>query len=602
MRRARALLTLLLCAVVLPVAGCSGLPSSSGVQAGRAIDNHAVPTGNIEYPPPVPGASQKQIVSGFLDATAGTNQNYARAREFLTAQASRTWQPSSVVVTSGTRDLMTSGHDAVTVTEGTVATLDTTAHLTEQPEGKITSAEFGLRKVGGQWRISKLPKSFGLWMNAQQFKRVYQPQEVYYPAANGHTLVPDTQWYTQTGLVSSLAAAVVRGAPTWMRPMTLSGLPRGSELVKGSSVSVDNNGVASVNLSDAVLSATPTQRTGLWASMLATLEQVSEVRRVVVLVDGARLQTTDLPDEPTSPSQLGYAAVSGNPVQLVARTSTSHLQWTDPDEAGTDLRSRSRSKTQPTLPVLNRNWYHLAVSGEGTQVAAIDGANSTLGRWVRGRLTKVSGFGTALVTPSFSSARTATGSPINELWVAGQSVAKDSDGTSTNGTVWVLDTDLPVAEAQPQPVGAPWLRGLKIRAVRVSPDGERIAIAAENAQGYARVYVAGIVRDKKGHAQSLTDPLRVAPSATDVLDVGWLDYVTLAVLSREGGYRVQPVSVPIGGLSTSLGEAPGGEHLIATGAGANSMYVETSDGSVLTKVGATWQTIAGVVAIVASGT
>lgn len=602
MRRRRALVALLLSVALLPVAGCSGLPTTSGVRAGRAIDNHAVPTGNIEYPPPIPGASQKQIVSGFLDATAGTNQNYARAREFLTRHASDTWQPNSAVVTSGTRDLMTSGHNTVTVTEGTAAILDTTAHLTEQPEGKITSAEFGLRKVDGQWRISKLPKGFGLWMNVQQFKRVYQPQEIYYPAANGHTLVPDTQWYTQTGLVSSLAAAVVRGGPAWMRPITLKALPRGSELMQGSSVSIDNNGVASVNLSEPVLAATPAQRTGLWASMLATLEQVSEVRRVVVLVDGARLQTTKLPDRPASPSDLGYTAVSGNPVQLVARTSTSHLQWTDPDEAGTDLRSKSRSKTQPTLPVLNRNWYRLAVSGEGTQVAAIDGADSTLGRWLRGRLTKVSGFGTALVTPSFSSARSSTGSPINELWVAGQSVAKDSGGKSTSGTVWVFDADLPIADAQPQPVSAPWLRDLQIRSIRVSPDGERIAVAAQNSHGSSRVYVAGIVRDEKGHAQSLTDPLRVAPTVTDVLDVGWLDYVTLAVLSREDDYRVQPLTVPIGGFSTSLGDAPGGEHLIATGAGANSMYVETGDRTVLTKVGATWQKIDGVIAIVASGT
>lgn len=439
-------------------------------------------------------------------------------------------------------------------------------------------------------------------MNIQQFRRVYQPQEVYYPAANGHTLVPDTQWYTQTGLVSSLAAAVVHGAPRWMSGMTLPALPRGSELAGGSSVSVDNDGVASVNVSEEVLSATPVQRTALWASMLATLGQVSEVRRVVVLVDGARLQTANLPAAPTSPSDLGYSAVSGNPAQLVARTSVTQLQWTDPDEAGTDLRSKSRSKTQPTLPDVNRNWYRLAVSGDGTQVAAIDGADSTLGRWIGGRLTRISGFGTGLVTPSFSSAKTSTGTPVNELWVGGESAAKLGGQKSAGGTVWVLDADLPVAEAQPQPVGAPWLRDKRIVAVRVSPDGERIAVAIQTSTGRSQVYVAGIVRDKKGHAQSLTGPLRVAPTVADVLDVGWVDYVTLAVLSREGVNPVEPINVPIGGLSSSLGEAPGGEYLVATGGGANNLYVETENDTVLTKVGATWQKIDGIQAIVASGT
>lgn len=601
MKPRRALGAGLLAVAVLTAAGCSGLPTTSGVQAGQAIDNHAMPTvGNIEYPGPVAGASQKEIVSGFLDATAGTNQNYERAREYLTSAASSNWLPRSVVVTSGTRDLMVTGTDSVTATEGTAAVLDTSAHLTEQPGGTITSAEFDLAKVKGEWRISKLPAGFGLWMNVQQFKRIYQPQEVYYPAANGRTLVPDTQWYTQTGLVSSLAAAVVRGAPSWMSGMTLPALPPGSRL-SGPSVSIDNNGVASVNVSDQVLSATPAQRTALWASMLATLGQVSEVRRVVVLVDGARLQSTDLPEAPASPADVGYTAVGGNPAPLAVRTSATHLQWADPDENGTELRGKGRAKTQPGLPVINQNWYRLAISGDGSQVAAIDGANSTLGRWVGGQLTKISGFGTDLVAPSFSSTRTAAGGTLNELWVAGSSVSKDSGGKSAS-TIWVVDADLAVSDAQPQPVAASWLRGMQIRAVRVSPDGERIAVAAQNSSGVSRVYVAGIVRDKKGHAQSLSDPLLVAPNITDVLDVGWVDYVTLAVLSREGVGPVQPIDVPIGGFSGSLGDAPGGARVVSAGGGANSLYVETDGGVVLTKVGATWQKVPGIIAIIASGT
>jgi len=166
----------------------------------------------------------------------------------------------------------------------------------------------------------------------------------------------------------------------------------------------------------------------------------------------------------------------------------------------------------------------------------------------------------------------------------------------------VLDADLPVGEAQPQPVGAAWLRDKRIVSVRVSPDGERIAVATQTAAGQSQVDVAGIVRDRKGHAQSLTQPLRVAPTVTDVLDVGWVDYVTLAVLSREGVNPVEPINVPIGGLSSSLGEAPGGEYLVATGGGANNLYVETENDTVLSKVGATWQKIDGIQAIVASGT
>ncbi|MFC6707841.1 GerMN domain-containing protein [Flexivirga alba] len=602
MTRRSALLGLVLL-VILAMAGCSGLPTTSSVQAGAAIDNHAAPTvGNIEYPGPAAGASQKDIVGGFLDATAGTNQNYERAREYLTEAADHSWAPRTVAVTSGSRDLMASGTNSITATAESSAALDAQAHLTEEPDGATTTANFGLSKVKGEWRISKLPADFGLWMNVDQFKRIYQPQEVYYAAATGHTLVPDTQWYTQTGLVSSLAAAVVRGAPSWMQGMTFAALPKGSELT-GSSVSIDNDGVASVNVSEEVLSATPNQRTALWASMLATLGQVSEVRRVVVLVGGARLQTPNLPNNPSTPSDVGYTAVSGNPAQLVGRTSQTQLQWMDTGDSGVDLRDKNHTKDLPALPVINHNWYRLAVSGDGKQVAAIDGANQVLGRWVDGHLSRIAGFGTDLVAPSFSTTRAASGDAVNELWVAGRSTSKDGGGKSAYGTLWVVDAELPVADAQPQPVDASWLRDKRITAIRLSPDGERIAVAVSGAGGSAQVYVAGVVRGKKGHAQSLTNPLRVAPSVTNVSDVGWIDYVTLAVLCQDHNTGiVQPVSVPIGGLSSGLGETPGGTHLVATGAGASSLYVETDADTVLTRVGASWQKVPGVIAMIASGT
>lgn len=589
--------------VILAMTGCSGLPTSGSVHAGKAIDNHAAPTvGNIEYPGPSAGASQKDIVGGFLDATAGTNQNYERAREYLTAAADRSWAPRTVAVTSGSRDLMTSGTDTITATADSDAALDAQGHLSEEPDGATTTADFGLTKVNGEWRIAKLPADFGLWMNVDQFKRIYQPQEVYYAAATGHTLVPDTQWYTQTGLVSSLAAAVVRAAPSWMQGMTVPALPRGSELT-GSSVSIDNDGVASVNVSEEVLAATPAQRTALWASMLATLGQVSEVRRVVVLVGGARLQAPGLPRSPTTPSDFGYTAVSGNPAQLVGRTSETQLEWMDAADSGPDLRDKSHAKDHPSLPTINRNWHRLAVSGDGKQVAAIDGADAVLGRWVDGHLSRIAGFGTGLVAPSFSTTRAASGDAVDELWVAGRSTSKDGGGKSAYGTLWVVDAELPVADAQPQPIEASWLRDKHITAIRLSPDGERIAVAVSTSAGVAQVYVAGVVRGTKGHAQSLTKPLRVAPSVTDVRDVGWIDYVTLAVLCHDhDSGSVEPVSVPIGGLSSSLGETPGGTNLVATGAGTSSLYVETDANTVLTRVGASWQKVPGVMAMIASGT
>ena len=90
------------------IAGCGGMPDSGAAGAGRevgdtAIELLAAPLG------PRPGAPPAEIVGGFLRAGAGSGDDHAVARSFLTAVAARSWRPSREVVVYGEDSLLQVG-------------------------------------------------------------------------------------------------------------------------------------------------------------------------------------------------------------------------------------------------------------------------------------------------------------------------------------------------------------------------------------------------------------------------------------------------------------------------------------------------------------
>lgn len=90
MRRLLALLA------ALTLTGCAVLPTALDVQTGPEL---LVPTGQdfAYYSPagPTLNASAQEIVSGFLAAGTGPQNDYAVAREYLSEEFAPRWQPAS---------------------------------------------------------------------------------------------------------------------------------------------------------------------------------------------------------------------------------------------------------------------------------------------------------------------------------------------------------------------------------------------------------------------------------------------------------------------------------------------------------------------------
>src|SRR5690625_846902 len=103
-RRARkfsAVATLM--ASVLLAGACAQIPTSGSVHPG--IDEVSVPrSGYLLAAGPTPGANQIEIVQGFLRAlSAGPEDDFAVAREYLMEETRRTWAPADRVIVHPSR-------------------------------------------------------------------------------------------------------------------------------------------------------------------------------------------------------------------------------------------------------------------------------------------------------------------------------------------------------------------------------------------------------------------------------------------------------------------------------------------------------------------
>ncbi len=84
---------------LIMLSGCAQLPTSVNIKSGpelvapEAVDfSYYIPTG------PSDDETQQEIVSGFLAAGTGPQNDYSVAREFLTAEFAQRWNPTGEVL------------------------------------------------------------------------------------------------------------------------------------------------------------------------------------------------------------------------------------------------------------------------------------------------------------------------------------------------------------------------------------------------------------------------------------------------------------------------------------------------------------------------
>jgi hypothetical protein len=546
----RALVLLAAWALALVLAGCVSIPAAGPVAEGDGAVDEPGSVFPLAYSPPT-DASPTAIVQGFLSASAaGLGDNYAVARQYLTASARSAWVPGEGVVvysTAGNLDFASPRESQVSVALPVVATVDADGRYAESSPDAEQDAVFDLAQdAQGQWRITALDN--GVLLSQPIFASVYRATSLYFLTPTADALVPEVRWFPERNTATYAVRALLNGPSPWLRDAVTTAFPEGTGLAV-ESVPVDIDGTATVDLTAAVATAGAGDRALLKAQLAAVLE-LPGIRQVAVSIAG-------LPMVEPAPADVSRDPSPGTTLRMVRDGQVLRLdgsELTFADDVG---------------PLAVGDPHGLAWARDGNPTVLLSGADTLVLAPTADGSPRTLLTAPGLVEPSVD--------PQRWVW----SGPSESTGALTAVQVEGAATDVVV----------PWLEGRTVRSLRVSRDGARIAVVSAGPDGVT-VDVAGVVRDASGTPQRLAERLRVGTRLDTATEVAWVDESTLAVLGTSGTMTGPTVHlVPTGGPTRAL-PAIEGAVSIAAGRGERAIYVATAAGVLHTLRGTSWVSVA----------
>jgi hypothetical protein len=530
----RALKSFALVVVVVILAACAKLPSSSVDQLGPEVSATDAPD-SLYYSPagPSDGASQEQIINGFLYAGNGPQDDYAVARKFLTLNNSSKWHPSDetliqsgptkVLSNSGTKIRLKVNYNARVLADGT--------YLAEPGSSRIL--EFRLLQENGQWRISSAPDLTSLL--SPNFSVLFKAVPVYFWDKSFSYLVPDLRWFpTRASLATRLANALISGPNGWLAPAVQNILLPGTKL-NINSVTIDN-GIASIDFNSLALKVPAWKRPYLRSQLLATLGSVPGVTQVSISVE----RTVQVIGVGAS----GMPETSTNLPVILTKDGLSHIAGTTQIEIrGTkDLLSK-----QPATA--------FAISSDETLVVLLGTSGATahnLG--LLNNSSKPIDSRKQLLTPNIDT--------MNNIWTVSKAPGSAIKVTDVSGSQVAL----------PNPLGNTGL----IRAIAVSSEGARLAIL-HSVKGVTKVDLFSVIRDKSRRVVGLGPAEPMNGFSANVQSISWQDQDTLVGLERDKGNFQTSVTVMIGGPAAT-GRATVSGSTIVTVLGGGQYFLDSTGG------------------------
>lgn len=496
------------------LAGCTGLPADGPVQT-RSVADGGEGEALIDYTPPGPraGSAPVPLVDSWLTAMTATPLSSIVAREFLTADSSRSWVPERGTVVYGSQQLVPRRGGVVTLRLRDVVELDDRGAWRGDPTaGRGRDITLRMVRESGQWRISRPPNR--LLIPRSQLDSQYQQLSLYFFDRSAKVLVPEPVYVPRGAQAPTLLlAALLKGPAGRLREVERTFFPEDSA-VDGISVPVSRTGTAEVPLSDQVLDADDRELTMMFAQLAWTLGQVPGVQRLRVTVAGSPVEL------PGPREDVGVGEFSEfDPSVAWASTDLFGVR----DRRVVTFRTGDEQRVSGPFGALALAPRWIAVDPLAQHVAGVTADGSTVldsdrdgqpGRPARASdLRTVYSRGTDVLRPVFDL--------YGQLWVVDRTLAGARLSVVTGAST----------EPVTARVSAPGLAGADVSRFLLSRDGTRV-VAAVRQGGRDGLLVSRVRRDAKGRVLGMLAArrLRVDGAPAVIRDVAWRTPTDLAVL------------------------------------------------------------------------
>ncbi len=548
-RRMRALAVAAATLPALLIAGCVSVPFSGGVEAGGLLESEVDIDFDFLPSGPSAGATQEEILRGFLAATTAAQDNYRIARSYLAEEVSDVWNPyDSTLVRAREGAVERLDDSTLTYSVPIVASVDAVGRYSvADSTASQTLPAFRFVQEEGEWRIAELGD--GILISQQAFPSAFSQHTIYYWDAAFRNLVPDLRWFpTRSEVATRIVRAVLEPPTSWLgQGATVSAIPAGTQLALAP-VTVDD-GIARIDLTSEVLSLTDRDRQRLRLQLAASLRAVSGVVGVEISVAQNLVSipewNTGAPDivPQVDPRVLlrteeGFGFATGGEIEPLGALSARVI------ELGATAVSLASGRTLATALAPGGVWA--LASGDAGPVLLDERPG--------------------LIAPSIDG--------YQFVWSVPAAQPRAMRATELDGTVHAVEAELP--------------GDARIVSIAVSRDDARMLLMLDGPGG-PRLVVAAVVRDETSGVPVRLGELRELPLTGDVaVGAAWVDEVRIASITRTDDQALVELH-EIGGRSRPLGLPPGAVQIVGGNGGVEGIRVLGADGVVFEPRGSGWQ-------------
>ncbi|MEN9953431.1 MAG: hypothetical protein RL028_33 [Actinomycetota bacterium] len=537
------------------LAGCAQLPTKVDIKSGpeliapEAADfSYYVPTG------PAAGASSQEIVSGFLAAGTGPQNDYSVAREFLTDEFAQRWNPAGeVLIRDGAPGYTANGENALLVDVRVSASVDEHGRYQENQEPEQIQLRFTLERQAGEWRISGAPNL--TVVTSPVFSVVFNAFQVFFFNNTENALVSDLRWFpSRASTGTKLVNAMLAGPSAHLALGVTSTIPAGTKLTIDAVNVVD--GVAQVDFDSTALEADALDRRLMLTQLRATLMQLVGVNDVQISINSSPQEIV--------PANLQTASVGGAAFYL-KNTGIYRVTGTSDNV----IRGTAGFINAESLTIFDikddGDWLAYATS---TGVTLVDNTG------LSGKSEQVSKQSN-LSNLFFDSE--------GYLWVVPTAGSEPIEIIATSGERKYLFDNSQTTRSKFRP----------------SPAGARIA-TLDTTSEFNRVQTYSVLRDLAGWPIRLTPGGVVHPSIGIVRSFTWQSADTLRVLEETNSGLTSISDYPITGPRSQLSIPPVTGVEIFTGTAGLSTYLFAENGEVWVLTGSAWRRVVSDALLVAT--